>query len=144
MTRLEKIKTWLATYPEFDILGSFQVDYTDRIYMNEGGALPAGFAETERRQDILGNTTVVNQCNFAIYCAVPGPQGKEPDTGWIEPFREWVQAQSAAGAIPALGDPGLGRENAAVGPGMLYRDSGDGTAAYLVTLTIKFKERYEV
>lgn len=41
MTALEKIREWLASYPGFDILSAFQVDYTDQIPAN-GGIFPSG------------------------------------------------------------------------------------------------------
>ena len=66
MTALEKIKAWLVTYPEFDILNDFQVDYTDQI-PNNGGIFPSGLVEVERRSDIMGNVTVTNQYNFGLY-----------------------------------------------------------------------------
>lgn len=55
MTALEKVRAWLSTYPDFDILSAFQVDYTDQV-PNNGGVYPSGMVEAERRRDILANT----------------------------------------------------------------------------------------
>ena len=66
MTALEKLRGWVAAYPGYDILGAFQVDYTDRV-PNNGGVFPSGLVEVERRQDIMGSVTVTNQYNFGLY-----------------------------------------------------------------------------
>ena len=57
MTALEKIREWLRSYPGFDILSAFQVDYTSEV-PGCGGLFPAGLVELSRRRDILGNVTV--------------------------------------------------------------------------------------
>ena len=46
MTALEKLRGWVAAYPGYDILGAFQVDYTDRV-PNNGGVFPSGLVEVE-------------------------------------------------------------------------------------------------
>ena len=66
MTDLEKIRGWIATYPDFNILERFQVDYTDQLPAN-GGLFPTGMVEVNRTEDILGNVTVENQYNFGLY-----------------------------------------------------------------------------
>jgi len=66
MTILECVRKWLGTFPDFDILSEFQVDYTDTAPAN-AGLFPAGLVEVSRAEDVLGNVTVVNQYNFGIY-----------------------------------------------------------------------------
>ena len=76
MTALEKVKGWLGNYPGFDILSTFQVDYTSEV-PGCGGLFPAGLVELGRRRDILGNTTVENQYNFALYYVFEKAPGDE-------------------------------------------------------------------
>ena len=44
MTDLEKVREWIKTYPNFDILSDFQIDYTDQIPAS-GGIFPSGLQE---------------------------------------------------------------------------------------------------
>ena len=60
MTALEKTREWIARYPDFDILSTFRVDYTDQIPSN-GGIFPSGLVEVSRTEDIQGNVGVENQ-----------------------------------------------------------------------------------
>ena len=146
MTALEKVKNWIATYPEFDILGSFQVDYTDRVPAN-GGIFPSGLVEVQRRQDIFGNATVTNQYNFGLYYVfekTPGDAaGAEVNADWIMGFQEWVQEQSITGRAPVFGDE-PGDERIMAQNGVLYDADEEGTATYMVQLSVQFIKKYEV
>ena len=42
MTALEKLRDWIATYPGYNILADFQVDFTDQMTANSGGIFPSG------------------------------------------------------------------------------------------------------
>ena len=66
MTPLETIRKWIATYPRYDILNDFSVDYTDQIPSN-GGIFPSGLLEVSRTEYITGAITVENQYNFGLY-----------------------------------------------------------------------------
>lgn len=145
MTALEKIKSWLATYPEFDIMNDFQVDYTDQI-PNNGGIFPSGLVEVERRSDIMGNITVTNQYNFGLYYVFT--KSPDDDTGaainadWLMAFQEWAQEQSILGLAPAFGDV-PNAEKITAQNGVLY-ETNEGTATYMVQLSVQFKKKYEV
>lgn len=146
MTALEKVRKWLATYPEFDILGTFRVDHTDQIPAN-GGIFPSGLVEVERRKDIVGNVTVTNQYNFGLYYVfdkAPGDDvGATINADWIMGFQEWVQEQSATGEAPVFGDaPDI--EQIAAQNGVLYESDEDGAATYMVQLSIQFIRKFEV
>ena len=145
MTALEKVKKWLATYPEFDILGNFRVDHTDQIPAN-GGIFPSGLVEVERRKDILGNVTVTNQYNFGLYYVfdkAPGDDvGATINADWIMGFQEWAQEQSATGQAPVFGDvPNAERVTAQ--NGVLYESDKEGTATYMVQLTVTFVKEFK-
>lgn len=146
MTALEKMRTWVATFPDFDILSEFQVDYTDQITANSGGIFPSGLVEVERRRDIMGNTTVTNQYNFGIYCVLLKPAGDDVtaavNADWIMGFQEWVQTQSIRGMAPIFGDVPR-EEKITAQNGVLYDANDEGTATYMVQLSVQFKKYYE-
>lgn len=99
-----------------------------------------------RTEDILGNVTVVNQYNFGLYYvlekALGDDAGAELNAGWIMDFQEWVQEQSARGLAPRFGDEG--REIIRAQNGVLYEADEEGTATYMVQLSVQFKKNYEV
>ena len=145
MTALEKIRDWLGSYPGFDILSAFQVDYTSEV-PGCGGLFPAGLVELNRRRDILGNVTVENQYNFAIYYLlekVPGDDiGAAKNAAWVMDFQEWVQKQSIQGLAPRFGNSAA-RETLRAENGTLYEVGEAGTALYSVQLSVRFEMKYE-
>ena len=144
MTALDKLRTWLATYGGYDILSGFHVDYTDKTPAN-GGVFPNGLVEVSRSKDILGNTTVVNQYNFGIYCVFTKPPGGDSEAtfnaDWVSDFQEWVQEQSITGVAPAFGDEPK-TEKISAQNGMLYYADDEGTGTYMVQLSVQFKKFY--
>jgi hypothetical protein len=146
MTALDKVRAWIATFPDFDILGNFYVDYTDKAPAN-GGLFPSGLVEVERRKDIVGNVTVANQYNFALYCVLEKSQhddaGATYNADWVMAFQEWVQAQSVMGLAPTFGDEPRAEKISAQN-GMLYETDNEGTGLYMVQISVQFKKKYEV
>ena len=146
MTPLEKLKNWLESYPGFDILSAFQVDYTDQV-PNNGGVFPSGLLEIDRRCDITGQTTVTSQYNFGLYYVFeksPGDStGAAVNADWVMDFQEWVQKQSVTGNAPVFGgvpkDEKITAQN-----GVMFETDGEGTATYMVQLSVQFKKKYEV
>ncbi len=144
MTPLETIREWIATYPGYDILSTFQCDFTDCIPAN-GGIFPSGLLEVSRKEDILGNVEVENRYNFGLYYVflkAPGDDvGATVNADWIMDFQEWVQAQGILGAAPKFGDETLSvkAEN-----GVLYAADEQGAATYMVQLSVNFRKRFEV
>lgn len=140
MTALEKMVNWIKTYPGYNILGDFQIDYTDHV-PNVGSLAPSGMVEIERRHDILGNVTVTNQYNFGLYCffeKVPDDNvGATINADWIMDFQEWAQAQSITGAAPVFGDVPR-NEKILAQNGVLYEATGEGVATYMVHLSVRF------
>lgn len=145
MTPLEQIKGWIETYPNFEQMSDFQVDYTDHIPYS-GGIFPSGLVEVERRSDIVGNVTVTNQYNFGLYYVFE----KDPDdnigatvnANWVMDFQQWVQEQSIFGLAPVFGDVPTAEKITAQN-GVLY-ETNEGTATYMVRLSVQFKKKYEV
>lgn len=145
MTALEKIREFVKAYPGANILQQFRVDYTDQIPFN-GGLFPSGLAEIERRKDILGNVTVTNQYNFGIYYVfekAPGDDiGATENADWVMDFQEWVQAQSIIGDAPVFGDVPQ-KEKIIAQNGVLYSAEDEGTAMYMVQLSVQFVKEFK-
>ena len=144
MTALETVRDWIKTFPDFEILSAFQFDFTDQIPQN-GGIFPNGLLEINRTEDILGNVTVQNQYNFGLYYVFeksPGDDvGALVNADWIMDFQEWIQERSARKNVPQFGDKTL---YAQAQNGTLYDASEEGTATYMVQLSIVFEKRFEV
>lgn len=145
MTPLEKLIAWIKTYPGHDILQDFQVDYTDKAPSN-GGVFPSGLQEISRTTDILGKVVVQNQYNFGLYYVfekAPGDDvGATINADWVMDFQKWVQEQSVLGLAPAFGDEPR-TEKILAQNGVMYEPETEGTAMYMVQLSIQFKEKFE-
>lgn len=145
MTALEKIRDFVKSYPGSDIFLDFHVDYTDQIPFN-GGVFPSGLVEVSRKKDILGNATVTNQYNFGLYYVFeksPGDDaGAEVNANWVMDFQEWVQEQSIIGAAPIFGDDPKSEKIIAQN-GVLYDADEEGTAMYMVQLSVQFIKNYK-
>lgn len=146
MTPLSALKTWLGNYPGYDILGRMLVDYTDQIPSN-GGVFPSGLVEVSRTKDIFGNVRIVNQYNFGLYYvfekAPADDVGATLNADWVMEFQRWVQEQSAIGKAPVFGD--VPRDERVIAQnGVLYEATDEGTATYMVQLSIQFTKLIEV
>ena len=145
MTTLEKIRQWLKAFPGYDQLKSLEVDYTPPSPGN-GSVMPGGLLEVSRTQDILGNTTVVNQYNFTLFFTFlksPGDDtGSTENAQWLLDLQDWVQAQSITGKAPTFGDEAK-KETINAQNGTLYGTDSEGTALYTVQLSVQFIRKYE-
>lgn len=145
MTALEKMRAFIESYPGFDILSQFRVDFTDLI-PNNGGIFPSGLVEISRKEDILGNATITNQYNFGLYyvfAKVPGDDtGATINADWVMGFQEWVQEQSATGQAPVFGDVPR-QERIMAQNGVLYDADDEGTATYMVQISVQFVKIYK-
>lgn len=145
MNALDTIRAWIATYPGYDILNTFRVDYTDKIPAN-GGIFPSGMVEISRKTDILGDTTVKNQYNFGLYYVFakdPGDDvGAQINADWVMDFQRWVQEESVLGIAPTFGDdPKM--EVIRAQNGELYDADEEGTATYMVQLSVQFTKYFK-
>ena len=143
MTHLEKVRSWLQTFPAHAIISEFQVDYTDQI-PNNGGIFPSGLVEISRRRDIMGNTTIQNQLNFGLSYvfekATDDDVSATYNADWILDFQEWIQEQSARGSAPVFGDDPKS-EIIKAQNGVLYDTDQNGTAMYMVQLSVNFTKK---
>lgn len=147
MTDLDKIKNWIATYPRFEALNSFQIDYTDQIPFN-AGLFPSGLVEFSRKETITGDIIISNQYNFGLYCVFTkspnDPVGSQYNADWLLDFQKWVQEQSVHRQAPTFGNIDQFQERIQAQNGVLYEANEEGTAVYMVTLSVQFKKLYEV
>ncbi len=145
MSALTKIKEWLATFPGNSRLESLQVDYIPAEPGN-GSIAPSGLVEIARKPDILGNITVENQYNFGLYYvfakATEDNEGATQNADWLMDLQEWVQEQSIIGAAPRFGDEPA-TEQIQAQNGSIYGADEEGTAIYMVQLSINFTKIYK-
>ena len=147
MTDLEKVREWIKTYPNFDILSDFQIDYTDQIPAS-GGIFPSGLQEISRTEYIYGDVMVTNQLNFGLYYVFEkspdDDAGAAVNADWLMDFQRWVQEQSILHKAPAFGNYDTAHERIKAENGVLYEADEEGTATYMVQLSIQYKNFYEV
>lgn len=146
MTNLERIRKWVSTYSGISRIRDMKVDYFSQNPDN-GSIDPSGLVEVSRTEDILGNVTVEDQFNFALYFVFlkdPGDDaGATENADWLMDFQRWVQEQSIRRLIPTFGDDPA-RETARAQNGALYAADEEGTAIYTVQLSFNFVKIYEV
>lgn len=145
MTALEKMRGFIESYPSFNILSQFRVDFTDQIPGN-GGIFPSGLVEISRKEDVLGDVTITNQYNFGLYyvfAKVPGDDtGATINADWLMDFQEWVQEQSATGQAPVFGDVPK-QERIMAQNGALYDADDEGAATYMAQISAQFVKIYK-
>ena len=145
MTPLETMRAFVASYPDADILSTLAIDYTDQV-PDMGGIFPQGLVEVARRTDLLGNVTVTNQLNFAIYTVLA--KAPEDDAGatynaeWVLDFQRWVQAQSVTHQAPAFGDVPH-TERIVAQNGEIYSADAEGVAIYAIQISVIYTKRYQ-
>ena len=144
MSDLERIRQWVSTYPGIDRVSGIKVDYLSHNPDNSS-IDPSGVVEVSRKEDILGNVTVENQYNFALYFVFPkdpgDDQGATDNAEWLMDFQRWVQEQSSQRQTPIFGDEPQ-NESARAQNGALYAADEEGTAIYLVQLSFDFAKYY--
>lgn len=143
---LERVREWLKTFPRYEEISNFFLDYTDQV-PGSGGIFPGGLVEVSRKRDILGNTTVENRYNFSLYCNLakaPGDdEGAAINADLVHDLQVWVQEQSITGKAPVFGDMPR-RERITAQNGMLVDADDEGTALYMIQLSIDFIKFFEV
>lgn len=144
ISALEKMRSFVASYPYANILDGLSIDYTDSI-PNSGGLFPSGLVEVDRTKDLLGNATVRNQYNFALYTmfekSPDEDYGATVNAEWLMNFQEWVQQQSASGQAPTFGDEPR-TERITAQNGTLYSAEDEGTALYVIQIAVTFTKNY--
>lgn len=146
MNPLEKIRSWLQTYPEIGKVMGLNVDYYSTS-LDKSSIAPAGLQEISRAEDILGNVTVNNQYSFNlefVFPKAPGDdEGAAENAQWLLAFQNWVQQQSIARAAPVFGDEPK-KETVLAQNGTNEYATVEGMGIYTVILTVKFIKKFEV
>ena len=103
MTDLEKLKTWLATYPGWEADKPF---FVDDATPKPGcvGLFPQGLEQVSLRRDITGGQKAACRYRFYLYRASALEENQEENARWLLDFQNWVEAQSAGGLAPRFGD----------------------------------------
>lgn len=143
MTALEKLKAWIATFPGFDILSGFQVNFIDQIPVS-AYPFPAGLVELERHCDIMGNPKTLNQYNFGLYHAFEKDQTMDQaalSLEWVAEFQEWIQDQSIRGMAPVFGDEPQ-REKIMIPNGMFFKAENADALTYVLQIEVQFYKNY--
>lgn len=140
MTDLEKLKTWLATYPGWEADKPFFVDFTTP---KPGcvGLFPQGLEQLSLRRDITGGQKAACRYRFLLYRASSLEENQEENARWILDFQNWVEAQSARGLAPRFGDV-PGEERLRAEGGSLRKAGKLGSGLYALTLTAEFTRIY--
>lgn len=140
MTDLEKLKTWLATYPGWEADKPFFVDFTTP---KPGcvGLFPQGLEQLSLRRDITGGQKAACRYRFLLYRATALEENQEENARWVLDFQNWVEAQSAGGFAPHFGDVPQEERLRAEG-GSLQKTGKLGSGLYALTLTAEFTRIY--
>jgi hypothetical protein len=136
---IERMRAFVMSF-DGGALSRLDIDYTDKV-PNAGGLFPNGLVEISRSRDLLGNVTVTNQYNFALYTKLEKWQDAPDNAEWQMAFQEWVQEQSAKGLAPTFGDEPR-REAIAAQNGQLYDSDEEGTALYVIQINATFVKNY--
>ena len=135
---LEKIKSFVLSYPGWEEGKLLFMDYTDGTSGN-GGLFPEGVTFVSFREDILGARQADMRLQAILYrCGAE----EEGDAKWLLDFQNWVAAQSALGKAPHFGDIPH-KERLYAEKGKLNKRRSDGNV-YSVLLTAEFTKIYEV
>ena len=142
---LEKMRAFVSSYPHPSPISGLAIDYTDNV-PNSSGLFPSGLVEISRTKDLLGNTTVINQYNFALYAVLEkSPDedfGATENAEWQMAFQEWVQERSISGNAPAFGDDPR-TERITAQNGTLFSAEDEGTAVYAIQMSVTFTRNFQ-
>lgn len=140
MTALEKMREFIRAYPNYDEISRLDIDFTDNV-PNSAGLFPSGLTEVRRERDILGDVTVTNQYNFALYTTFEKFEGAEENAEWEIGLQEWIQEQSAKRLAPTFGDTPW-TESIRAQNGQLYSAEDEGTALYVMQINATFQKQF--
>ncbi|MDL2327476.1 hypothetical protein LJC64_02290 [Ruminococcaceae bacterium OttesenSCG-928-A11] len=143
MSDLERVREWIRGFG--DVPEEFTIDFTSQV-PGSLGLFPGGLVEVERRPNLLGDVTVTNQYNFALYCLLPfSPEvdsQAQANAEWVIGFQRWVQEESIRRRAPTFGNHEPENETMTAQNGALYESGAEGAALYVVLLSAQFKNFY--
>lgn len=142
MLDMEKIRTWLLSWPGWEAGAKLHVDYLDTVPGN-CALFPGGMEEVSRKSDLLGNTRVHCRCKFILYRVTDRKENGQTDALWLHNLTQWVQQQSIAGLAPTFGEEPAS-ETIRTEKGRLTKSRQPGNGMYAVEFTVEFIKIYEV
>ena len=146
MSALNEIREWLKTFPGIDRLQGMRVDYYSQQPDN-GSIDPSGEQIISVKEDILGNKAVEKQYNFGLYFVLAKDPGDDnvakENADWVMELQEWVNEQSILRLAPTFGDD-PNTEQIKAQNGAVSAADNEGTAIYMVQLSVNFTKIYEV
>ena len=128
MSALEKLQTWLSTYPRWE-------GYPVKICV-----LPKEMKEISRRGDVLGNALVGCRYYVNLFWEMTGQGEDEKNARCLLDFQNWVQEQSVLGLAPKFGDVPASER--------IWTEKGGLTAGaqivtYTATVVVEYMKIYE-
>ena len=88
---------------------------------------------------------MTNQYNYGLYYVFEKTPGDDEratlNADWLMGFQEWVQEQSVRGSAPVFGDVPRS-ERITAQNGVLYGTDAEGTAIYMVQLSVQFVKKF--
>lgn len=144
MSEIDKMHQWLKGFAQ--IPADFQVDYTHEV-PGMAGLFPQGIQEVRRQSNIVGDTKVTNQLNFALYSVLNKPenysQQAETNANWVMDLQRWGQEQSVKGLAPKFGNCDEHLETIKIQNGALHALPDGGVAIYCVAISVLYTLFYE-
>lgn len=131
MSELEKLQTWLKTFPLWD--GSLSIDVTDAV-PGGMGLFPKGLQELSRREDVLGNLTVRYRWNFALHRNQTAQM--QDNAQWLMELQKWAANQCRQGLAPRFGDAAQHEQLRIYEGKLAYRK--EGGSGYTALLSVDF------
>lgn len=129
MNELEKLQTWLKSFPLWE--SSLSIDVTDAV-PGGMGLYPKGLQELSRREDVLGNLTVRYRWSFLLHRNQTAQM--EANAQWLMELQKWAADQCRRGLAPRFGD---GEERLRICEGSLTKRR-EGGSGYTALLTADF------
>ena len=137
MEILEKMQTWLMSYPGWGDR-ELCID-TTQAEPGSCGLFPAGLEQVNRRENVLGNVAEVWRCHFILRRIA---LRQEAAAAWLLDFQDWVRNQSLQGLSPRFGDV-PSQERIRAEKGKLLSVSQTGTGTYELKLTAEYMKENE-
>lgn len=144
MSRIDKMKEFIATCPFMDKFAEQHIDWTEAEPGNYGIA-PTGESIIRTERDVLGSKKILKQSNFSLYarCFTIDDIARLETIGFLENFADWIEEQSEKGLAPQFGDDPEEEEMTAQN-GMLFKMSENGQSGlYQIQIQcfyVKYKE----
>ena len=138
MDEIEKITSWILTFPQWPKSAKLEVDHIDP---GGAGLFPLGLQEIRRDEDLLGNQRIVCRWRALLVVSVDEKESGMKSAAFLTDFEKWVYEQNGQGVLPRLGD---GYVYVRAENGQRVKIRQPGLAVYSTELSVEFTKYYEV